>query len=106
MWSNFFQTLRMSGKDFSGLFWTLDVVTTDDPVTNFETFQTDRAGCHYLETRTSSFLGFFTIPTKKRLEFAHVFQHEMCGTKVRWSPARFFRAYTKELFMLIKHDFF
>jgi hypothetical protein len=50
MWSNFFQTLYMSGKDCSGLFWTLDVVTTDDPVTNFETFQTDRAGCHYLET--------------------------------------------------------
>ena len=52
MWSNFFQTLYMSGKDSSGLFWTLDVVT------NFASFQTDRAGCHYLETRTSPFLQF------------------------------------------------
>ncbi len=95
MWSNFFQTLYMSGKDCSGLFWTLDVVTTDDPVTNFETFQTDRAGCHYLETEHPPFLQF---SEKKMLELAHVFQHEMCGTKVRWSPATFFRAYTKELF--------
>lgn len=65
MWSNFFQTLYKSGKDCSGLFWTLDVVTTDDPVTNFATFQTDRGGCHYLEKLTSS---LFSIPTKKNAE--------------------------------------